>query len=224
MKNPLPPNLTLIPASINGNALFNAVENHISWSGTLPAGTQQTITYQMQAGTDLTPGTPITNSTLITVVNGLLPYPVLRQTVVWADAPTLQGRLTAVPNAPISADKITYTLMITNAGRMISDPIDVDIRIPDDVSFVSGTLETTVDDWSIWWGSERQLHCRGVLTDTAQIQFVTQREVPPTTERLLATAVLDDGITRPVLVQNGVELSTHELLLLTVYNANWADP
>jgi uncharacterized repeat protein (TIGR01451 family) len=223
MQNGLPPDLTILPGTIRGAASWDGANHRIFWNGFLPPGAQHAISYQMEAGTGLTPGMPITNSAMITVANGLLPYPLVRENVIWAEMPDLQGTLTAIANTPRSANRITYTLTITNQGLAPSNPISVNVRLPDDLHFITDTVQATMPGTTIipgrllWEGS----FSKG---EPLQITYGTARTVPPTTKRLISTAVLNDGVTRPLLIQNLIELPTFEQILLQIHNAYEAEP
>jgi uncharacterized repeat protein (TIGR01451 family) len=225
MHNPLPTELTLLPETIRGAAQLDSENDAISWSGPLSAGARHTITYQMETGTELSPGKPITNSAMITVVDGLLPNPLLRQNIIWVETPDLHGHISAEPNAAIVADTITYTFTITNQALPINNPISVSIRLPDDLFLITDTLQATTPGITV---AEKYIHWEGIFPESAplQIEFVTTRSIPPTTERLIITAVLDDGITRPVLIYDLLELPAYEqiLLFLDPFNRNGRRP
>ncbi len=64
LRDPIPDHATYVPGSATGGATYNAAEDRIEWEGTIPAGSDVTITFQVTAD-PTTRGLPIINQATI---------------------------------------------------------------------------------------------------------------------------------------------------------------
>jgi uncharacterized repeat protein (TIGR01451 family) len=64
LRDPIPDHATYVPDSVTGGATYNAAEDSIEWSGTIPVGGSQTVTFQVTAD-QTTKGLPIINKATI---------------------------------------------------------------------------------------------------------------------------------------------------------------
>ncbi|MDD5453489.1 MAG: DUF11 domain-containing protein [Candidatus Bipolaricaulis sp.] len=64
MQDPIPDHATYVPGSVTSGATYNAAQDRIEWSGTIPAGGSHTVTFQVTAD-PTTKGLPIINQATI---------------------------------------------------------------------------------------------------------------------------------------------------------------
>ncbi|MBE7528263.1 MAG: S8 family serine peptidase [Chloroflexi bacterium] len=213
MVNALPPELALLPGSIQGGAVYEAGPNRLTWQGSIAPGGARQIVYQAMPAAGLTPGTAVTNSLTIHYNRHNLTFQ--RTAVFWIDAPDLSAStFTAVPNRPQSATQVAYLLTVRNGGLAATGVISANMRLPDDLTVWSGTLRATGGQT---WLEGHRVYWQGSLLpgQEVMVRIVTSRPADNTYQDawLPATAVLLDGVTGTVLKEQILHLPAHKQYL-----------
>lgn len=211
--NDLPPELVLLPGSIQGGAVYEAGAHRLSWQGNIAPGGIRQIVYQAAPVAGLAAGTAVTNSLTIHYQRHNLTFQ--RTAVYWIDAPDLSAStLTAVPNRPQSATEVAYLLTVRNGGLVATGVISANIRLPDDLTVWPGTLRATGGQT---WLEERRVFWQGSLApgQEVMVRIITSRNEDETYRDwwLPATAVLQDGVTGTVLKEQILHLPAHKQYL-----------
>lgn len=211
MVNTLPPALTILPNSITGGAVYDSATHQLTWSGTLPGGGQRLITYQTIPQIPLAPGTAVTNQLTIHYNRHNLQFD--RTAVYWVDAPDLStSTFTAMPNQPNGASQVIYLLTLRNSGLTAATNISAYMRLPDDLTILTGTLLTTA---GVTWLEGRHVYWQGDLApgQFAMVRIVTRRQVERRDHWLPALAVIRDGVTGTVLKEQLLHLPPYKQYL-----------
>jgi len=121
--------------SATGGATYNAAENRIEWSGTVPGSGSQTITFQVYVNAPLYDHSSVLNTVLIEdLTNGISHW---RQAVTDIEAPVLTDSYKNVtPEVVAPGDTLTFTVVMYNTGS--ADAVGVTLRdpIPDRATYV----------------------------------------------------------------------------------------
>lgn len=211
MVNTLPPALTILPNSITGGAVYDSAAHQLAWSGTLPSGGQRLITYQTIPQIPLAPGTAVTNQLTIRYNRHNLQFD--RTAVYWVDAPDLSAStFTAVPNQPNGASQVIYLFTLRNSGLTVATNISAYMRLPDDLTILTGTLLATA---GVTWLEGRHVYWQGDLSpgQFAMVRIVTRRQVDRRDQWLPALAVIQDGVTGTVLKEQLLHLPPYKQYL-----------
>ncbi len=209
MVNALPPELTLLPDSIQGGAVYDPVWHQLTWQGRLAAGGVRQIVYQATPQPGLAPGTAVTNTLSIHYNRHNLTFH--RTAVFWVDAPDLAAStLAAVPNQPQVATEVAYLLTVRNGGLATAGAISASMRLPDDLAVWPGTLRAT---GGRAWLEGHRVFWQGHLAPGQEVlvRILTSREDDELHQDwwLPATAVVQDGVTGTVFKEH--------ILLLPAY-------
>jgi uncharacterized repeat protein (TIGR01451 family) len=88
VSDPIPADTTYVPgsAAVLGGGILDANASHVNWSGTVAAGSQVTITFQVQLSTQL--DTVIINTVTIADPQAIAPYTITNQDLRVLPAPT----------------------------------------------------------------------------------------------------------------------------------------
>lgn len=213
LANDLPPELVLLPGSIQGGAVYEVGAHRLSWQGNIAPGGIRQIVYQATPVAGLAAGTAVTNSLTIHYQRHNLTFQ--RTAVYWIDAPDLSAStLTAVPNRPQSATEVAYLLTVRNGGLAATGVISANMRLPDDLTVWPGTLRATGGQT---WLEERRVFWQGSLApgQEVMVRIITSRDEDETYRDwwLPATAVLQDGVTGTVLKEQILHLPAHKQYL-----------
>lgn len=215
MVNDLPPQLALLPGSVQGGAVYEAGAHRLTWQGAIPPGGVRQIVYQATPQAGLPAGTAVTNTLTIHYNRHNLAFE--RTTVFWIDAPDLAAStFTAVPNRPQVATQVAYLLTVRNGGLASTGLISASMRLPDDLTVWPGTLRAS--GGQTWLElEERRVFWQGVLApgQEVMVRIVTSRSQEELYRDwwLPATAVLVDGVTGTVLKEQILHLPPHKQYL-----------
>ena len=134
----IPANTTYVANSVTGGATYNTTEKRIEWSGTVPGGGSQTITFQVDVNKPLYDHTAILNTAFIEdLTNGIGHW---RQVATDIEAPVLVDSYKYVTPLTVSpGDALTFTVVMRNTGS--ADAVGVTLRdpIPDYATYVPGS-------------------------------------------------------------------------------------
>jgi uncharacterized repeat protein (TIGR01451 family) len=208
MINQLPPELTIVPGSVQGATYYPAAHVLI-WQGALARGKSRQIVYQAVPDAALLPGTAVTNSLTIHYDRHDLSFD--RTTVFWVDAPDLAAStFTAVPNPAQATTQIAYLLTVRNTGLTAANNITANMRLPDELTVLSATLLATSGHT---WAEGQRILWQGQLApgQSAMIRVIALREEVMGERWLAATAVIQDGITNTILKEQILHLSPYKL-------------
>ncbi|MEZ4513756.1 MAG: S8 family serine peptidase [Chloroflexota bacterium] len=232
LTNTLPSGLTLLPETLTGGAVYDAVTNQLTWQGVV-SGSHQ-IRYQAipqvavaESGHERTRkntdestkslmflrggGLPVVNSPLVNVVqlaDGLDGVVLTRTATVWLDAPDLRGvALTAVAATDTPSPTLTYTLVVSNSGLAAANA-QIELRLPDAASPITDTLHSssgtvTLKQHRVSW--QVGLALGDTVTTTIVLTYTPRVDV-----WLAGTAVVDDGLTQPVIKQLQLHLPPYQ--------------
>ncbi len=181
-------------ASVTGGAVYNPTARQLTWSGTLPGGGSQIITYQATPTGIMPHGFRLVNDLALHDGNHNLSF--TQQANSWVNAPDLVARITAVPNQPLAANIFTYTVALKNVGLAAASQISTVVSLPNTFKIVTDTLASTAGTPSV---GDRQLYWEGDLdvAETVTLTLVLTREKTAVPQWVAATALVDDGLTLP---------------------------
>jgi uncharacterized repeat protein (TIGR01451 family) len=213
LTNNLPQALTIVPGSITGGADYDATTRLLNWSGMLPSGGAHEISYQAIPSNTLSDGTPIENHLQIHYQRHNLTFN--RATIMWIEAPDLtSSTLTAVPNLPIAADTITYTVTLHNSGLKATNNVSTVVRLPDELALISDTLTANEGTANL---APHRIFWQGDLNpgQTVTVSLVLTRSVMAIDRWLPSTAVIQDGVTNTILQPHFLYLPAYKQYLPT---------
>jgi len=135
----IPANTTYVADSATGGATYNATEKRIEWSGTVPGGGSQTITFQVDVNAPLYDHTSILNTALIEdLTNGIGHW---RQATTDIEAPVLTGSYSYVtPQMASPGDTLTFTVVVRNTGSADAVGCTLQDPIPDYATYVADSV------------------------------------------------------------------------------------
>lgn len=191
LTNTLPAGLTLLPATLAGGAVYDPATNQLTWQGVVRGSHQ--IRYQ---AIPLATAAPLVNGVqLADDADGIV---LTRTATVWLDAPDLRGvRLTAV-SSPSPSPTLTYTLVVSNTGLAAANA-RIDLRLPDAATPITETLHSSSGAVTL---SQHRVRWLGILAPGDTVTTTVVLTYTPRVDVWLAgTAVVDDGVTQPVIKQ-----------------------
>ncbi|GEM_PF-931305 len=135
----IPANTTYVADSATGGATYNATEKRIEWSGTVPGGGSQTITFQVDVNAPLYYHTSILNTALIEdLTNGIGHW---RQATTDIEAPVLTDSYKNVtPQIASPGDTLTFTVVMRNTGSAAAVGCTLQDPIPDYATYVADSV------------------------------------------------------------------------------------
>ncbi|MCB9432574.1 MAG: S8 family serine peptidase [Ardenticatenaceae bacterium] len=190
LTNTLPTGLMLLPATLDGGAVYDAATNQLTWQGVV-SGSHQ-IRYQ--AVPQATAAPLVSTVQLADDVDGIV---LTRTAAVWLDAPDLREvALTAVSATATPSPALTYTLVVSNSGLAAANA-QIELRLPDAASPITDTLHssdgtTTLKQHRVNW--QVAVAPGDTVTTTIVLTYTPRVDV-----WLAGTAVVDDGVTQPVI-------------------------
>lgn len=203
--NSLPAELTLLPGSVEGGAVYDAARHELRWRGTLGPGQSHQIVYQATVNGG---ATAVSNTVQIGYARHQIQFE--RTAVFWLDGPDLSGSsLTAVPNQPHAASEVAYWLTLHNSGLSAAEQISANIRLPNDLTVISDTLLATS---GVSWLEGSRVIWQGGLApgEVAMVRILVRREDVMGELWLPATAVVEDGVTGTLLKEHFLHLSPYK--------------
>lgn len=195
--NTLPAELNIDPETITGDAVYDPTTHQLKWQDDLNSGAEHQITYEATSAAGLANGQRLDNRLAIHYERHNLRFN--RVATMWVNAPDLSNaRLTASPDSSTAARMITYTLQLHNSGLAATNTISAVVRLPDELTPLTDTLHLSqgvgrLDDHRLLWQADLNPN------ETITASLVLTREVTAQPSWLLATAVIQDGVTDTVL-------------------------
>ena len=135
----IPVNTTYVTGSATGGATYNTTERRIEWSGSVPGGGSQAITFQVDVKAPLYDHTSILNTALIEdLTNGISHW---RQATTDIEAPVLTGSYKYVtPQVVSPGDTLTFTVFMLNTGSADAVGVTLYDPIPDYATYVADSV------------------------------------------------------------------------------------
>ncbi len=135
----IPVNTTYVADSATGGATYNAAEDRIEWSGTVPGSGSQTITFQVDVNAPLHDHAAVFNTVLIEdLTNGIGHW---RQVTTDIEAPVLTGSYKYVtPEVVSPGDTLTFTVFMLNTGSADAVGVTMQDPIPDYATYVADSV------------------------------------------------------------------------------------
>jgi hypothetical protein len=192
LTNTLPAGLELVPGTLGGGAVYDPAMRQLTWQGAVSQS--HIIRYQ---AVPLVAALPLAN--VVRLADELDGIVFERTALVWAEAPDLRGAiLTAVAASDIPSPTLAYTLVVSNSG-LATAAAKIELRLPDAASPITPTLTSSsgtaqLKNRRIRW--QVSLTPGGTATTTIVLTYTPRVDV-----WLAATAVMDDGVTQPVIKQ-----------------------
>jgi uncharacterized repeat protein (TIGR01451 family) len=211
MTNTLPTELTLLPGSIAGGAVYDATAGRLTWQGVLGNDDSHQISYMAVPGATLTDGTRIDNPIYIHYDRHDIRF--VRDVTIWVNAPDLsRTTLTADVTSPAPLQAVTYTLLMQNHGLSTATMVSAVVRLPDELNPVSSTLETAsgvavLKDRHVNWVGDLD------VGSTVTVSLVMTRTMAITPLWLPTTAIIADGVTDAIVRDVYPYLRPYELRL-----------
>ncbi|MCA9976937.1 MAG: DUF11 domain-containing protein, partial [Anaerolineales bacterium] len=209
--NTLPPGLSLVPGSLQGGAAYDPVNRQVRWAGVIPGGGSRQITYQAVPDALLPPGTRLDN--IVTIAYGRHHLQFDKAATLWLNAPDLRAsELWGTAATTFPTRTITYTLRLQNQGMITAKEITAVLRLPDSFTPLTSTLSSSAGSVSI---VDQRVYWQGdVLVGTA-VTISLQVTMTVQTPRwwFAATAVIDDGITAPIVRSQILQLPPYTMYL-----------
>jgi uncharacterized repeat protein (TIGR01451 family) len=139
LSDTIPANTTYVANSATGGATYNATEKRIEWSGTVPGGGSQTITFQVDVNKPLYDLSAILNTALIEDrTNGIIHW---RQVTTDIEAPVLTDSYKYVTPLTVSpGDTLTFTTVMRNTGSADAVGVSLQDSIPAQATYVPGSV------------------------------------------------------------------------------------
>lgn len=197
MTNTLPAALAVFTNTLSGGAVYDAAAHQIRWTGVMSSGQAHVVSYQAMPSSALAPGTRLDNEVTIYYQRHHLAFD--RTATIWVGTPDLSASsLSAAPDTPLSAHRVTYTLRLNNTGLTATNGISALIHLPPALTAVTNTLTTTVG--AVMWGGGRAIW-QGSLapSETIAVSVVMTRAVAIDPLWVLAAAEIHDGTTRTLV-------------------------
>jgi uncharacterized repeat protein (TIGR01451 family) len=194
LTNTLPAGLELQPSSISGGAVYNAATRQLSWNGRLPSGGSQTVTYQATPTGFFPAGHKLEN--VLELRDGRHDLRFTNKVIIWLNAPEVVATITAVPNQPLVATTVTYTVGLQNVGLAAASQISTVVSLPNSFYMVTDTLTSTAGNPAV---GDRRLYWEGDLglAESVTMTLVLTRSITAVSQWVAATALVDDGVTSP---------------------------
>ncbi|MFQ6059402.1 MAG: S8 family serine peptidase, partial [Anaerolineae bacterium] len=138
LTDPIPEHTSYMSDSVTGGATYDPVLDRIQWSGTLPALSQMTFTFQARIDSPLAGGTVISNTATFDDGQGHTPQASVTTTVV---GPNLRGSAKTVDKAlALAGDVLTYTITLHNSGPITASDVSLVDPIPDNATYVPDSV------------------------------------------------------------------------------------
>ncbi|MCP4423568.1 MAG: S8 family serine peptidase [Chloroflexi bacterium] len=199
--NTLHASLTLVPASVNGGAVYDPGSRQLTWEGELAPGATHQISYRATPDAELADGARLDNGLQVYYGRHNLTFD--RTTTIWVNAPDLsQSFFTATTNAPAPMQRITYTLRLENGGQRTAEGATAVIQFSEPLTSVMDALNVTrgivislTSDSLVWEGDLAP-------GEQATVTVALDRESSLTSKWLPSTAVINDNRTNAWLIYN----------------------
>ncbi len=207
MTNTLPPGLEIVPGSLRGSATYDTDSRQVRWQGALLPGGSHQITYQAAPDAALPSGTRLDNSVTLAYARHQLRFD--KVTTVWLDAPDLRASwLLGTAAATFPTRTITYTLLLRNQGLAAAEGATAVLRLPDSFAPLTATLSSSAGLAAL---DNQRVNWQGAVLpgETITISLLLTTTVETPRWWFVATAVLDDGVTTPLVRSHVLMLPPH---------------
>jgi hypothetical protein len=204
-----PHSLDIDIASLSGGATYDPTRRQITWSGFMQPGQIQQITYEATPVVDVLPGEFLENRVDIHYEDHDLRFE--RTARTWIAAADLSpSRVDFNERWVRPGQNATVELTLLNEGSPA--PITAGLRFPAEVTPLTSTLKLSSGQaqwagqhltWSAWLDHGRAI--------TASIAVTTTLNAAP--DWLPFTAVIQDGLTDPVITSSFLEIRPHRSYL-----------
>ncbi|MGD2145540.1 MAG: DUF11 domain-containing protein [Anaerolineae bacterium] len=135
----VPVHAAFVDGSATGGATYNGADNTIEWSGSIPAGGCETISFQVEAKAPRLDGTQILNVVPVEDLTHGITH--RRHVATDIQAPLLEDSyVVAEPTWGFPEDVLTFTIHVSNTGRAEAAGLTLQNPIPDPVTYVPGTV------------------------------------------------------------------------------------
>lgn len=201
LTNTLPAGLTLLPNTLGGGATYDAAAHQLRWQGVV-SGSHH-IQYQAipQAA-----AAPLVN--LVQLADGVDGIVLTRTATVWLEAPDLRQVAFSAASSP--SGTLTYTLVVSNSGLAAANA-QFQLRLPDVASPLTDTLHSSSGAASL---HKRRVSWQGVVAPGGAVTTTMVLTYTPRVDVwLVGTAVVDDGVTQPVIKQLQLYLPPYQYYL-----------
>jgi hypothetical protein len=203
--NTLPVSLQPDLGSVTGGAIYNPTTRQFTWEGDLPTGGSHVIQYQATPAA-VEPGSRVDNHLSIFYERHHLGFD--RVATTWLNAPDLsQSFLSLDLDQPFTPTIFTYTLHLANSGLAAADVVSAVVRLPNELSPLTDTLSSSAgtgilsDTHHLVWTGNLDVGA------TVTISLVLTHTISVKPDWLMATAVIQDGVTDTIV-------RSHQLFLL----------
>jgi subtilisin family serine protease len=201
--NSLPFSLNIDTATISGGAEYDPNQHQVTWRGHLAPGRQHGIAYDAVPLEGLSPGTRIENLVEIYYEDHDL---TLERTVpFWLAAPDpTASRFRVFPSVAAPGQAVTFELKLFNQGHA-TGTLDANVKLPEALAPFTGTVSSSPGQVTL---TDNQLAWHGLLQPGEAVTVTTVMKTPFLARPawLPATAILEDGMTDPVVVDTVLEL------------------
>lgn len=209
--NALPAGLELLPSTVRGDAAYDAQRRVLTWQGTLGPGAVHEIRYKAVPLLGLGPGTRLENRVTIDAPGQGVAFE--RSAPLWVDSPDLSGsELTAIVSEPTARVQwLTYTLVVRNDGLAGTRGATAVLGLPRALHPLTDTLRSSAGQAAL--DGERVTWLGDVAPgDVVSVSLVLTRELSLLRPWVAATAVLQDGVTNPVVGERILYLPPYRAL------------
>ena len=175
----IPANTTYVADSATGGATYDAAEDRIEWSGTVPGGGSQTITFQVDIDAPLYDQIAILNTAFIEdLANGIGHW---RQVATDIEAPVLTGSYKSVtPQIVSPGDTLTFSVVVRNTGSADAVGVSLTDPIPDYATYVADS----VTGGATYNASQDRVEWEGTILAGGSATVTFQVTADPTTRGL----------------------------------------
>jgi len=118
----------------------SAADSTISWTGTVPAGGTEIVTYTAQVARPWPRLEPITNTATVDENTGLAPIELTRTVYPLGSSDLSASAKTVSPAVAEPGEVVTYTITLTNTGYVNESGVILTDTIPADMTYVEGSV------------------------------------------------------------------------------------
>jgi uncharacterized repeat protein (TIGR01451 family) len=142
LTNTLPAALDFVAFADDGGATYDPAAKQLRWSGLLPGGGEQTISYLAAPQADLPPGSQVINELEIAYERHEMRFG--QTAVLWLETPDLRpSQLAARVQTGEQTQLFTYTLTLANEGLVAAGVVTAVLRLPEPLFPLSHTLQAS---------------------------------------------------------------------------------
>ncbi|UCG23426.1 MAG: S8 family serine peptidase [Chloroflexota bacterium] len=204
--NSLPFSLNVDLATISEGIDYDPDRHQLTWRGHLDPGQQHQITYKAVARQGLSPGARIENSVQIHYDD----HDLLLERAVpfWLEAPDpTASRMLVTPGIAAPGQLVTYELELFNQGHT-AGLLDARVKLPESLTPITDTAHAPRGEVML---TDSQLDWQGWLQPGEAVTVTVVMKAPFAVRPawLPATAIVEDGVTDPVILDTLLEARPH---------------